>query len=104
MVWLDRLAPGRVQEGVPVRLIRDPRQLRLTRDEPAPAAAHASTGRVAAAADRGGVTQPLLLDEVVVEKADGCEALLHRRIGQARASGGRGAGVSACVPRRALGQ
>ena len=99
----DRFAPGRLQDGAPVRLIRDPGQPHLARDQPAPAvAAHAGTGRVAAAADRVGVTQPLL-DQVVVEQADGCEALLHRRIGQARASGGRDSGSApACRDGRSV--
>ena len=91
----DRFVPGRLQDRAPVRLVRDPGQPDLARDQTSPVAAtDAGVRRVAAAADRVVIAQAIL-DQVVVEQADGRESLLHRGVRQTRATGGRKS--SACV-------
>jgi hypothetical protein len=65
----DRLARRDPQDGGPLLLIRDPRQLDQPRDKATLVAAELPPGRVLAPPDRVGVPQPLL-DEVVIEQAD----------------------------------
>ena len=83
----NRLVPSHLQDRAPVRLVRDPGQPGLARDQTSPVAATcADVRRVAAAADRVRVAQAIL-DQVVVEQPDGRQSLLHRGVRQTRTHG-----------------
>ena len=78
--------PGRLvrrppENGGPLPLVGDPRQLDQPGDEAALVAAELPAGRVLAAADGVGVAQAFL-DEVVIEQADRDEPLLDRGVRQ----------------------
>ena len=78
----DRLAAEHLQQPCPFALGRDPRQLDHPRHQRPGAAAELPTRGVAAAADRVGISQALL-DEEVVEQPHRHQTLLQRGVGQA---------------------
>lgn len=71
-----------VQQVEPLLFARDPRQFRQPGYQPSLVSAELPAGRVAASADRIGLSQTLL-DEVVVEQPHRHQALLQRRVRQA---------------------
>ena len=79
----DRLVGSGPQDGGPLPLVGDPRQLDQPRDETPLAATELPARRVLPPPDGVGVAQAFL-DEVVIEQADRDEPLLDRGVRQPR--------------------